>query len=295
MDAYLALTPLLVLGIIGLIRFIGCNWFWGLEPTVARVEPVDGLQFVSADQRVTLSWGYLSTADITGFRIDVTGGNFDPVPPLGASARSVIVTGLTNGTLYTFSVVAERGTNASEARTVQAAPGVTSYILDAAKITGFEHPGFTGFVGMEIFVGANPIIVTQLGRIVVRANSGLHQVKIVKPVTTPSGLPVDGVDVVSVNVMTIYMENPQDPADNNAGTFAWTPLPQPATLQPNTIYFVVSAEIAGADLWYDQQPFPTTGVASLRYALNTIVGGPDDGKYVRGNANQGYVPVSFRY
>jgi hypothetical protein len=297
MDPYLALTPLLVLGIIGLIRFIGCNWFWGLEPTAVRVDPVETLNKVEADQRVTLSWTYSFNADITGFRVDVTGGPFDPVPPLGASARSVIVTGLINGTLYTFSVVVERGTDASEPVIITAIPGVTSYILDAARITGTERSDFAGWVGMEIFVMANPIIVTQLGRIIARANSGIHEVKIVRPTTTPAGQPVDGNDVVSINVSPVYQENPQDPTDNNAGTFAWTALPEPVTLQPNTTYFVVSLEVINGDLWYQEQPLPTTGVAALQSSIFTLPTGPDAGKYQRPTQGLGrcFVPVSFRY
>lgn len=293
MDAYLALTPLLVLGIIGLIRFIGCNWFWGLEPTVARVEPVENLQKVEADQRVTLSWTYSSNADITGFRIDVAGGPFDPVPPLGASARSVTVTGLMNGTLYTFSVTAERGTTASEAATVMATPGVTSFVADDPPITGTLRNNYSGLVGMEIMVGPNPIRVTQLGRIVAATNSGVHQVKIVSPVTTPAGQPVDGIDVISVSVTTVAAVD-----QSNVGKFAWTPLLQPVTLQPNTIYFVVSAEITGGDLWYDEQPLQTTGVAALLFSTYTFpTGDPNAGKYGRSTMGQGrcFVPVSFRY
>ena len=293
MDAYLALTPFLVLGIIGLVRFIGCNWIWDLEPTVAEVKPVDALEAEPADRRVELTWTYLSTENITGFRVDVTGGDADAVPPLGASARSVTVTGLTNGTLYTFSVVAERGTDASAAAIIQATPGVTSFVKDDPPITGMARNNYSGFVGMEIMVGPNPIRVTQLGRIVAPSNSGVHQVKIVSPVTTPEGQPVDGIDVVSTNVTTIAQLD-----GSNIGKFEWTPLPQPVTLEANKIYFVVSAEMTGGDLWYEQQPLQTTAVAALLFSTNTLPpGDPDAGKYGRPTMGQGlaFVPVSFRY
>lgn len=291
MDAYLALTPLLVLGIIGLIRFIGCNWVYGLEETVLEVEPVGDLQAVAADQRVSLSWSYPSSASVSGFRIDVAGGLFEPVPPLGASARLFSATGLTNGVLYTFSVVAERDTDASDPVKVSATPGVTSFVIDEPPITGAPRNNYSGFVGMEIMVGPNPIMVTQLGRIVAATNSGVHEVKIVQPTTTPvPGQPVAGIDVISGSVTTVVAVD-----QSNVGKFAWAPLPQPVTLQPNTIYFVVSAEIVGGDLWYEHKPLPTTGVAALQYSIYTLEGGPDAGKYARAIAGQGYVPVSFRY
>jgi hypothetical protein len=291
MDAYLVLTPLLVLGIIALIRFIGCNWVFGLEPTVAEVKPVDALQGVTADRRVTLSWTYLSTENITGFRVDVTGGPFDQVMPPGIAARSAEITGLTNGVTYTFSVFAEREPYASEPATIMRTPGVTSFVIDEPAITGSPRNDYSGFAGMEIMVGPDPITVTQLGRIVVASNSGIHEVKIVRPATTPvPGQPVAGIDEISVSVPTIAQVD-----QSNVGKFAWAALPQPVTLQPNTIYFVVSAEIAAGDLWYEEQPVPTTAVAALQFATFTLPTGPDAGKYQRNSAGRVYVPVSFRY
>ena len=291
MDVYLLLTPVLVLGIVGLIRFIGCNWFYGLDETTAIVEPVEDLQAVAADRRVNLSWAYLASASGKGFRIDVAGGPFEPIPALGASARSAEFTGLTNGIQYAFSVVAERGTDVSKAVSVSATPGVTSFVIDQPPIFGNVRNNYSGFVGMEIMVGPSPIIVTQLGRIVAATNSGVHQVKIVQPVTTPvPGVPVAGVDVISVNVPTVAQVN-----QANVGTFAWTPLPQPVTLQPNTIYFIVSAETDGGDLWFEEQAAQTTGVAALQFSIFMEVIGADAGKYRRSNPGQCYVPVSFRY
>ena len=290
MDAYLALTPLLVLGIIGLICFIGCNWLYGLDETKLKVDPVGDLMPTAGNNRVHLTWSYPSSASVTGFRIDVTGGTFDAVPPLGAAARFTDVTGLTNGTTYTFAVVAERGSDASDPVTVSATPGITSFVIDDPPISGMSRNDYGGWVGIEIMVGPNPIIVTQLGRIVAATNSGVHEVKIVTPVTTPSGPPVAGVDVVSASVTTVAKLD-----QSNVGKFEWATLPQAVTLQPNKIYFVVSAEIDGGDLWFEQQPLPTTGVAALLYSTYTFTTGPDAGKYVTGMQATGFVPVSFRY
>ena len=290
MDAYLVLTPFLVFGIIGLIRFIGCNWFYGLDETTLRVDPVEDVQALAGDGRVNLSWSYSSSANATGFRIDVAGGPFNPIPPLGISDRSAEFTGLTNGIQYDFSVIAERGTDASEPVTVSATPGITSFVIDQPPIAGAARNNFSGFVGMEIMVGATPIIVTQLGRIVATTNSGIHEVKIVSPVTTPvPGQPVAGIDVVSANVTTVAQVN-----QVNVGRFAWAPLPQPVTLQSNTIYFIVSSEIDGGDLWHEEQPVPTTAVAALQFSIFTVATGADAGKYRRNSGGRCYVPVSFR-
>jgi hypothetical protein len=85
------------------------------------------------------------------------------------------------------------------------------------------------------------------------------------------------------------------PGGTNVGTFAWQPLPQPFTLQANAIYFVVSLESAGGDLWFNEQPLPTTSVATIQFATAVRLTAPDIGKYQRSGAGQGFVPVSFRY
>lgn len=290
MDPFLLLTPVLLLGIIGLIRFIGCNQVFGLDETTLIVEPVGDLQAVPSDHRVSLSWSYPSSGDATAFRIDVVGGPFDLPPALNASARSVDVSGLTNGILYTFSVVAERGTDASVPVTVSAAPGVTSLVIDQPPITGTVRNNYPGWLGIEILVGPSPILVTQLGRIIAPANSGVHDVKIVSPVTTPAGAPVDGNDLVSASVTTVAQAD-----GSNVGTFAWATLPQPVTLQPNTIYFIVSLESGGGDLWFDEQPLSATSVATIQFSTTVRLTDPDIGKYQRGQTGQGFVPVSLRY
>lgn len=289
MDPYLALTPFLVLGIIGLLRFIGCNQVFGITETQLIVEPVGDLMVVAADRRVTLSWTYPSSGDATGFTIDVTGGPFDPPPPLNASDRTADVTGLTNGLVYTFSVIAERGTDASVPVSISAAPGITSFVIEPVPAMGvIEKNDYPGWQGMELRVGASPIQVTQLGRIIATNNSGAHEVKIVTPATTPSGTPVDGVDLVSAIVTTVAQPG-------NVGTFAWAPLPQPVTLQPNSVYFIVSLESGGGDLWYDEQPVQTTAVAAIQFSTRVRLTEPNINKYQRGQAGEAYVPVSFRY
>jgi hypothetical protein len=290
MDHYLALTPLLLLGIVGLVRFIGCDIVFGLELREPVPPPVEDLQAVPADHRVTLSWTYPSSASASTFRIDVTGGASDPHDPLDSAARTAEITGLTNGTVYTFTVIAETGTQASTPVTISAVPGVTSFVIDQPKITGMQRNNYPGWLGIEIMVGPTPVIVTQVGRIVGPGNSGTHPVKIVHPVTTPAGAPVDGVDLASASVTTIAQLD-----GSNVGTFAWAALAQPVTLQPNTIYFIVSLEMAGGDVFFDQQVLATTGVASLQFSTAVRLTDPDMGKYQRSQPGQGFVPVSFRY
>ena len=272
------------------------GWY-GLDETVAIVPPVEDLKPLALDARVTLSWSYPSGANVSRFKIGVVnvadGTSVPVVSPLDASARFVDVPGLTNGTEYEFSVVAERGTDASAAVTVFATPGVTSFVIDQPPIFGSLKSDYTGWRGMQIRVGPNPIIVTQfLAVLSPQPIPAFTRSKIALSGHAESslpGVPVAGNDEVSVSVTTVA-----DLSNANVGTFAWTPLPHPYTLQAHTIYFIVSSETAGGDLLYDAPSVQTTPVAALEFAISTLTTGPDAGEYqsISGVVD---VPVSFRY
>ena len=100
------------------------------------------------------------------------------VAPAAGPTHSASVTGLTNGTLSLFRVVAlVDGERSIRSATVSAAPTGVPFVV--TKTLGMERNDFQGWVGMAIEVGAAPIRVTRLGRIVGPANVQTHVVKIV--------------------------------------------------------------------------------------------------------------------
>jgi hypothetical protein len=63
-DLFVILTPILLLGVIALLGFIGCNQFFGLQD----VQPRIGVNSISPQSGSTQG----------GTRVRITGGNFDP-------------------------------------------------------------------------------------------------------------------------------------------------------------------------------------------------------------------------
>ncbi len=152
-------------------------------------------------------------------------------------------------------------------------PGyITSYIL------GTQRNDFTGWVGMRITVGASPVNVTALGRIVAPGNTGSHTVKIVNASNSQD------ISGGSASVST---------ASGTTGSFAYANLPEPVTLEANTVYYIVSQETAGGDAWYDvDTTLQTTSVAS---EVGGVYSSGDATYGVYGPANVAYVPVDFLY
>jgi len=130
---------------------------------------------------------------------------------------------------------------------------------------------------MGITVGANPIMVNSLGRLVAPGNSQVHTLEIVDPVS--------GTAIASTTVNTQGI---------GAGTFAYGNLGSPITLSANATYYILSQEVSGGDQWYDfNTTVTTTSDASLIEGVSgsaapyTTTPAP--------NNNQEYVPVDFTY
>ena len=105
MDPFLILTPILILAIMALVRFVGCLSL----PPYPTVQLLDA---VSGDQTITLSW-MLDTESIS-FKVKrgtAHGGPYPVVasfPNTSAGITSYTDTGLSNGTQY-FYVMTDTG------------------------------------------------------------------------------------------------------------------------------------------------------------------------------------------
>ena len=102
-------------------------------------------------------------------------------------------------------------------------------------VLGEPRSDFTGWVGMTILVGAKPLTVSHLGRIMLTASTAEHQVKLVRPAGT------GGVDLGSVTI----------PISSATEGFAYATLPTAVVLDANTEYYVVSHEAVGGDEFHD--------------------------------------------
>ncbi|HLG95335.1 MAG TPA: LamG-like jellyroll fold domain-containing protein [Bryobacteraceae bacterium] len=153
----------------------------------------------------------------------------------------------------------------------------TAFVTGYGSNSPLLRNDFTGWVGMNILVGSNPLTVTALGRVCVSGNAGTHGIKLVSAAT---GLDVQGGSV------SISMSN------CTPGQIAYTALTSPVSLQANTAYSLVTQELNGGDKWYDFGAITTTSAA----AVISSVYSSDGQNWIRaGNPNTSYVPPSFLY
>ncbi len=147
------------------------------------------------------------------------------------------------------------------------------------KTLGTLRNNYSGWVGMEVQVGATPITVNSLGRIFVTGNAGSHSIKIVLAST--------GQDVPGGSVTF-------QPEGTN-GQYTYVSLQSPITLNANTTYYIVSHEVKGGDQWYDNNTAVTTtssGTIPSPVFANDL--SPQTWA-LNGNAGHSYGPLDFQY
>ncbi len=149
-----------------------------------------------------------------------------------------------------------------------------------SQTLGTLRNNYSGWVGMEMQVGAAPITVTSLGRIFVSGNVGSH---IVKLVLASTGQDIPGGAVTFT------------PAGGINGQFSHVPLQAPIILNANTLYYIVSQEVSGGDQWYDNNTAVTPGpVGSIPTPVFSNSNSPQNWGF-NGSPNHSYAPVDFQY
>jgi hypothetical protein len=287
-DPFVLLTPILMLGVLALVRFVGCNQIFGLDDTTLRADPPTNLVAVPGDARVDLRWDY-EKGDATAFEIwyHEDGASYEvyPNPPIvivsaqGVQHGSASLTNLLNGTKYFFNVTAKTASSHSsltDSHEVSATPGVTTFLT--VNVPGVLRNDFTGWVGMTIQVRSSAVTVTQLGRIVATANAQPHVVKILD-------LTQNNLEIASAIVSL-----PGGPV----GTFTYQPLAQPVTLEPFKLYYILTHEVAGGDVFHDVSVVTPTGVAAILAAVYNDDATPTVFTTLS-SANQCYGVVNFLY
>ena len=280
-DSFVFLTPILMLPVVALLVFVGCNWWYDLDETKLR-EPgpgPTGLVAIPGNNKVALSWDPYPVPNTTEFNVKrgVVSGSYPTT--FQATGNSATDPDAINGTTYFYVVTAlppapELETEPSEE--VTATPSAASLVpfLKPAML-GTPANAASGFYGMAIVVGGVDLEVQTLGRIVIPGNTGIHTLKIVDS---------QGVDVpnafVSVNM-----------AGGTPGVFQYAPLPPSVKLSAGATYFIVSQEILGQDQFYNHDgTVTTTNAATL---ISAVRGGPP--YFQDSSLNKPYGLVNFQY
>jgi uncharacterized OsmC-like protein len=148
-------------------------------------------------------------------------------------------------------------------------------------VTGFALNGpslrndFTGWVGMKLTVGVNPLAVSALGRICVAGNALTHTVKLVNV--------SDGSDVSGASA-------PVNMVGCTPGQFTYATV-SPGNLPAGASYYLVSQETQGGDRWYDQGAISVANAAAVNSSVYFY-----GGNWIPvGSGNASYVPPSFQY
>ena len=249
--------------------------------SVALTAPLPGAK-VSGSVTLTAAAKEGTGLSVSGVQFKVNNVNYGP--PVTTSPYSIVLdtTKLANG-LHTLSAEA---TDSSNKKATSSPVSITADNggpppPETALITGFTpnavRNNFTGGLGMKFTVGPTPLNVTALGRIYLEGNQASHLVKLVRV--------SDGSDVPggSVNIAL---------PSGTPGQFAYARLASPVTLDANASYYLISAEIAGGDQFYNLGPVTATNVASVD---SGIVFWPEGGFVAVGPPNRSYVPVNLLY
>ena len=201
-------------------------------------------------------------------------GSFSNIGGALASAYTTPTLSLADsGTQFRVVVTNSQGSvTSSPAMLAVLTPG-TPFI--SSTVLGPLRNDYSGFVGMKVTVGSTALVVSSLGRIVAPGNSAAHTVKIVDAVT--------GNDLGTVSVAT---------SGGTVGTFAYTNLSAPVSLNANASYYILSQETQGGDQWYDNL---TTAQTTADGALVASVYGGSSPFTPLPMAGRLYVPVNFKY
>jgi hypothetical protein len=241
------------------------------QPQSQTVTAGAAATFSVAASGVTLSYQWSSAPSGSSTFTAISGAT-------GSSYTTPATTVAQSGTQYICAVSNGNGSVNSSAATLTVSAATSGTYFVTSESLGTLRNNYTGFVGTNITVGAAPITVTALGRMVAGSNGGSHLVKIVQAST---GTDVPGASV-TVNVGT-----------GTPGAFAYATLSSPVTLSANTAYYVVTQETSGGDSWYD---FTNTSVQTALVATATSAVYSSGSSYITlGSPGQTYGPVDFEY
>ncbi len=251
MDLYLLLTPILMLIIIALLGFVGCDIVFGLD-RVENVIPAP-LNFTATpgDNVVSLDWDAVTNADSYTVKRGVTSGVY-PVTFSAMAMTEYVDDTAVNGTTYFYVVFAtDNGNNSQLSEEREVTPmsaALTSLVTSKTLNVASLRNNFTSWVGMGFVTAGNALTVHRLGRLYAPNNVAPHVVKLVDGVTK-ADLPGASA-IVSLPAGTV-------------NEFVYGNLASPVQLAENSKYYLLSQEISGGDRFYDSPDTSITTTADV--------------------------------
>jgi hypothetical protein len=282
-DWYLLLTPLLMLIVVALVGFVGCDKVLGFE-TITYYDPPSNLIATPGSNRIDLSWTASPKAGVTGYNVKrgmATGEYTITIPVMTALSYSDV--DVIDGMTYFYVVTALFSSNESdptnEVMVTSGDTGLTSLVTPGSF--GAKRNDFGGWVGMGIRVAASGLVVKSLGRWFIPGNADVHAMKIVDA-ATKTDVPGGSVTI------------PLPTSGLTVERFVYASLPAGLALTPGADYYVISQESNGGDQFYDSAAMTvtTTAKASRIYAVNGDGVSTYNASPVQGTS---YGPVDLQY
>lgn len=289
-DPLLLSAPFLLLPVVALLRFIGCDVVFGLhhvDPPDPPQPPSD-LQATAGEASIVVSWTAPPAAtSYKLYRTTPDRPDLDPQVVIPLIPTAYTDSAVMPGVRYCYAAAALTDTlegmpSNSECATAQ----FRNFML--SEVLGTLRSDFAGFSGMAIRVGSSPLTVFALGRFVAPGNgvnpgNTIHEIRIFDVAANAS--PAGGTVLADTTPGAAGMFV-QD-------SFVFADLPSPVTLNTNAEYFIVSAEKVGGEQWYDQDTSVTTRSEA---SVTSPVFSPDGVTFTRGAPGaKTYGPVSFLY
>lgn len=284
-DSYVLLTPILMLPIVALLAFVGCDWVLGLELREPK-PPV--LSAVAGNARVTLSWPEGQWTGRHHVKRGETSGVHEFLDEVPAGMYTYADTTVTNGTTY-FYVVTAAGSDgesapSNEVMVTPAAVLLTAFI-DPVSSTGLTATA-TGWFGVAIELGT-PLTIKTLGRSFLPGNSQIHVMKVVKVVEVNN---VKSFTDVPGALVALPMPGPLELGYRFAPLSTAITINDPPT--PGAVYYIVSQEANGGDPFYNHTAMvTTTGVATVTGSVN----GDGTSYVVDSTGSVAYGVANFQY
>ena len=203
-------------------------------PVVASPDAPTNLSATPSNSQATLSWDDPNNPTITKYQVSIDNGtSFTDISDSGASTTTTTVTGLLNGTLYTFAVRAENASGRGLAATTTATP-VNDAPTASAKTVSIDED--TAYIFKEDDFGfASVKSGATLGHVKITALPGPDQGTLsvggtaITGVTTPRQVTKTGLDAGNLTYTP--------PANANGAAFA-------------TFAFKVNDGVADSDMAY---------------------------------------------
>src|SRR5689334_14734777 len=167
-DTFLLLTPVLMLPIVALLGFVGCDKLLGFEHIPDPQPGPTNLTATPGDGRVDLSWdAYSGATEFHVFRGEVSGDYPDKflVAASGTNAPPTTYADMTAMNGRTFYYVVTAVTSSGESNRsdeVTAEPIATTVDFVTAFTVGTPANTFNGWAGMEVTVAAQSLDIHAL-------------------------------------------------------------------------------------------------------------------------------------